>query len=401
MNKKKIGALAALVLALLLVYGIWGNKEPAQSEAPETGEETAEAAPEEEEETFSASDYVEVAPYDSIEAQAAPVKEVDQADIQTEIDRFLAENEQLKEVLDRSKVQKGDTVGVNYTITLDGTELTDKKAEDLKVEIGGGTLPGSIEDGLVGKEKGSTTEFKVTLPQDYQDKDLAGKEALYKVTVSNIYIYKIPELSDEFLAGLGKTDDEGNPVDTVDKLKDYFRKQLEAKAQAEHDEALNTVILNYLMEKSTFTREIPAEFTDRMTAAYKKMYREYAALYGEDLPTFMARIGSTQETYEEDIKKIAEQYSRQVLILQAIGEKENLLPSEEEKQDYAEKTAASFGYESAQAYEKDFPIELVYDNLICDKVLTYLRGNVKPVSEEEPAGQEEPAGGESAPEGAQ
>ena len=119
MNKKKIGALAALVLALLLVYGIWGNKEPAQSEAPETGEETAEAAPEEEEETFSASDYVEVAPYDSIEAQAAPVKEVDQADIQTEIDRFLAENEQLKEVLDRSKVQRGDTVGIDYTITLE------------------------------------------------------------------------------------------------------------------------------------------------------------------------------------------------------------------------------------------------------------------------------------------
>ena len=121
---------------------------------------------------------------------------------------------------------------------------------------------------FMGKEKGSTTEFKVTLPQDYQDKDLAGKEALYKVTVSNIYIYKIPELSDDFLAGLDKKDDEGNPVDTVDKLKDYFRKQLEAKAQAEHDEALNTVILNYLMEKSTFTREIPAEFTDRMTAAY-------------------------------------------------------------------------------------------------------------------------------------
>ena len=164
---------------------------------------------------------------------------------------------------------------------------------------------------------------------------------------------------------------------------------------------LVSVILNYLMENSTFTQEIPWEFTDRMEAAYKKMYREYAGLYGEDLPTFMARIGSTQETYEEDIKKIAEQYSRQVLILQAIGEKENLLPTEKEMQDYAEKTAASFGYESAQAYEKDFPIELVYDNLICDKVLTYLRGNVKPVSEEEPAGQEEPAGGESAPEGAQ
>jgi trigger factor len=307
---------------------------------------------------------------------------VDQADIQTEIDRFLAENEQLKEVLDRKKVQKGDTVSLDYTITLDGSELTDKKAEDLTAEIGTGTLPGSIEDGLVGKEKGSTTEFKVTLPQDYQDKDLAGKEAVYKVTVNSIYTYKIPELSDKFLADLGRKDDEGKPIDTVDRLKDYFRKQLEAKAQAEHDEAVNTVILNYLMENSTFTQEIPGEFTDRMEAAYKKMYREYAGLYGEDLPTFMARIGSTQETYEEDIKKIAEQYSRQVLILQAIGEKENLLPTEKEMQDYAEKTAASFGYESAQDYEKDFPIELVYDNLICDKVLAYLRGNVKPVSEE-------------------
>ncbi len=407
MNKKTIGALAALVLIILLVYAGWRNQEPVQSAEPEPNGETSEIPPEEEEETFSACDYVEAAPYDSIEAEAAPVKEVDQADIQTEIDRFLAENEQLKEVLDRSKVQRGDTVGVDYTVSLDGTELTDKKTEDLKAEIGTGTLPGSIEDGLVGKEKGSTTEFKVTLPQDYQDGDLAGKDAVFKVTVKNIYIYKIPDLSDEFLSGLGKTDDEGNPIDTVDKLKDYFRKQLESKAQAEHDEALNTVILNYLMENSTFKQEIPAEFTDRMEAAYKKMYREYARTYGEDLPTFMARIGSTQETYEEDIRKIAEQYSRQVLILQAIGEKENLLPDEKEMQDYAEKTAADFGYESAKDYEKDFPIELVYDNLICDKVLAYLRGNVKPVSEEEPAAEEEtaaeekPAAEEGAPEGAQ
>ena len=380
MNKKTIGVLAVAVLTVLLMAVYGRNTQNTQPAGQESGEEAPGAAVEEE--TFSACDYVEPAAYDSIEAEAAPVKEVDQADIQTEIDRFLAENEQLREVQDHTAVQKGDTVNADYVILLDGNELTDKKKENQNIEIGQGTLPEGLEEGLVGIEKGSTAEIKVTLPEDYEDRDLAGKEAVYKVTVNSILNYQIPELSNEFLKETGKKDDEGNLIDTVEKLNAYFRKQLEKKAQDEHDEALNALILNYLVENSVFKEEIPGEYTDRITAAYRKMYQEYAGLYGEDLATFMARIGSTEESYEEDIRRIAEQYSRQVLILQAIGEKEGILPDEKEMQDYAEETAASFGYESAEAYEKDFPIELAYDNLICDKVLTYLRGNTVPVSTE-------------------
>lgn len=389
MRKKTIFVL--LVLALTILLAVFYGRSVQNAQPAEAGEEASSASTEKEE-TFSAGDYVEVAAYDSIEAETAPVKEVDQADIQTEIDRFLAENEQLREVLDRTAVQKGDTVNIDYEVVLDGSDLPDKKTEDLNIEIGQGTMPESFEEGLVGKEKGSTAEISVTLPEDFEDRDLAGKEAVYKVSINSIFNYQIPELTDEFLKETGKKDDDGNIIDTVEKLNAYFRKQLEKKAQAEHDEALNGVILNYLMENSTFSREIPGEFTDRITAAYRKMYQEYASLYNEDLATFMARIGSTKESYEDDIRRIAEQYSRQVLILQAIGEKEGLLPGEEEKQAYAEETAVSFGYESAKAYEKDFPIELVYDNLICDKVLTYLRGNVKPVSEKSAPEGEAPSG---------
>lgn len=380
MRKKTIGVLLVLALTLLLIFVYGRNSQNNGPAGQESSEEALEASPEED--AFSACDYVEPAAYDAIEAEAAPVKEVDQADIQTEIDRFLAENEQLKEVLDRSTAQKGDTVNIDYAVFLDGNELPDKKTEDLNIEIGQGTMPEGFEDGLAGSEKGSTVEIRVTLPEDYTDRDLAGKEVLYKAVVNSIFNYQIPELNDEFLKETGKKDDEGNLIDSVEKLKDYFRKQLEKKAQSEHDDALNAVILNYLVENSTFKEEIPGEYTDRITAAYRKMYQEYAGLYGEDLPTFMARIGSTKESYEEDIRKIAEQYSRQVMILQAIGEKEGLLPDEKEMQAYAEETAAAFGYESAEAYEKDFPIELTYANLICDKVLTYLRGNVVPAGQE-------------------
>lgn len=380
MRKKVIGVLLVLALTLFLIFYNRESSQNTETAGQESGEEASQAS--QGEDAFSACDYVEPAAYDAIEAEAAPVKEVDQADIQTEIDRFLAENEQLIEVLDRTTAQKGDTVNIDYAVFLDGSELADKKKEDLNIEIGQGTMPEGFEDGLSGTEKGSTAEISVTLPENYEDRDLAGKEVLYKVTVNSIWNYQIPELSDEFLKEAGKKDDDGNLIDTVEKLNDYFRKQLEKKAQADHDEALNAVILNYLVENSTFKEEIPEDFTGRITEAYRKMYEEYAGIYNEELADFMVRIGSTKETYEDDIRKIAEQYSRQVLILQAIGEKEGLLPDEKEMQAYAEKTAADFGYKSAKDYEKDFPIELVYDNLICDKVLAYLRGNVKPVSQE-------------------
>ena len=370
MRKKAVSILLALTMAAALA----ACSGSAGQENPEGGKATEET---EEEPVFTASDYVDPAPYDSIEVEVAPVKEVDKADIQTEIDRFLADNEQLYEIQDRTDVQKGDTVNVSYILTLDGEEVDDASMEDLNVEIGQGTMPEGFEDALVGTEAGSTTEITLTLPEDYQDSDLAGREVVYSVTVNGIYNYQIPELNDEFLAGIGKVDNNNEPIDTVDKLYDYFKDQLQTRAELDHREAVNSAILNYLMENSTFKQDIPEDYISRIESAYTKMYQEYAKLYGEDLPAFMTRIGSTEETYKDDIRKIAEQYSKQVMILRAIGEKEDLLPSEKEMQDYAAQTAASFGYATVEDYQKDFDIELVNDNLICDRVLDYLKGHVK------------------------
>ncbi len=381
---------AAILLALVMSAALAACGGAAEQETPEEGDVT-QATEEEQEPVFAASDYVDPAPYDTIEIETAPVKQVDKADIQTEIDRFLADNEQLVEIKDRTEVETGDTVRVSYVLKADGEEVEDAAMEDLNVEVGQGTMPEGFEEGLVGAQVGSSKEITLTLPEDYQDSDLAGKEVVYEVEIQGIYAYQIPELNDEFLASIGKVDNNNEPIDTVDKLYAYFKDQLQAQADSEHEEAVNTAILSYLMDNSTFKQDIPADYVSRIETAYTKMYQEYAKLYGEDLSAFMTRIGSTEESYQDDIHKIAEQYSRQVMILRAIGEKENLLPTDAEMEDYAAQKAASFGYASVEAYEKDFDIELVYDNLICDRVLAYLKGHVKAKETAEAAKKTDPA----------
>ena len=130
----------------------------------------------------------------------------------------------------------------------------------------------------MGTEAGSTTEITLTLPEDYQDSDLAGREVVYSVTVNGIYNYQIPELNDEFLAGIGKVDNNNEPIDTVDKLYDYFKDQLQTRAELDHREAVNSAILNYLMENSTFKQDIPEDYISRIESAYTKMYQEYIYL---------------------------------------------------------------------------------------------------------------------------
>ena len=130
-------------------------------------------------------------------------------------------------VIKDGKVAKGDTAIIDFEGFKDGVAFEGGKGENYPLEIGSNTFIPGFEDQLIGMKKGETKDINVTFPKEYQSEELAGKDAVFKVTVNEIKETILPELNKDFFEDLGYDD-----VDTEEKL----RKELETniKTHKEH-----------------------------------------------------------------------------------------------------------------------------------------------------------------------
>lgn len=342
---------------------------------------------------FTAADYVDVAPYKEFTVEVAPKNLIDDADVQAEIDSFLAQNEELEEVTDRTDVQVGDTVNIDFVGKKDGEAFEGGSAEGFDLEIGSGSFIEGFEEGLIGREVGESLTLDLTFPEDYGSEDLAGQNVTFDVTINSIQRSRIPELTDEYIAGLGIVDEDGMAVSTVEEFRAYQRDQLQATEDRNYEENLQSAILNYLVDNSNFKQDLPEALVERINGAYVDMFTSYADMYGVDLATFMSYYGSGPETYSDDIRNMADAYCRQLVVLSAIADAEGLNVSDEELQERLEEEAASYGYTSVEEMPMDDP-ELERESMMGNKVLAYL-AEIATVTEPEPAAGQGAAEGET------
>lgn len=121
---------------------------------------------------------------------------VEDADVTAMLDKLREQNKDWNEV--SRAVAMGDKVTMDFQGFLDGELFEGGSAEDYELVLGSGAMIPGFEDGLVGAKKDKSTEITVNFPSDYGHKDLAGKEAVFKITVKNILEGQLPELDVAF-----------------------------------------------------------------------------------------------------------------------------------------------------------------------------------------------------------
>lgn len=420
MRKKLTASVMALVLAAALAAGCGasdsaaGNQEQAQEEnAAAEGEESAEAAqegegaaegetaetPEAEAELpddaflsgIKAADYVEVAPdYASLTVEVASPAEVTDEEVNNAITDMLNAHQELREIEGRTTVQEGDVVNIDYTGYLNDKPFDGGNAQGFNLQIGSRQFVPGFEDGLIGAEVGEEVELTITFPENYNAENLAGQETVFKVNVNAIQEYVVPDFTDEFVAGLGITDDFGNVISTTADYRTYEKNQIVKERDYTYSTAVKNAILDQLVTKSTYAETLPEAMVDRF---YNQMLDEYtykASYYQMDLPTLMAMVGYS-ENYEEELRKDAGMTVQSYLALQAVGEKEGLLLSDEdfavELEKYVEKNAAfstvdDMGRDMQESYREYLNANAVLDFLVSKTTVT------EPAAEEETAAQE-------------
>ena len=393
MKKRVVAAILAAAIVTAMT-GCGNSGSQTESATAATTEQAAEVAAEEEwmnDPTaylsgITASDYVDLpADYASLTVEVEPPAVVTDEEVDASIENRRQSKRELKEVTRRTKVQEGDVVNIDYIGRIDGEEGDGGSAEGYDLEIGSGSFIEGFEEGLIDQKVGDTVTLELTFPQDYGDSTKAGVDAEFEVTINSIQEYVVPQLTDQFVAELGITDEFGNAVNTVDGLRTYTRNSIVESKESQYTQRLEEAIRNTLSEKSTFKKDLPAAMVKRNNDAIVSELTLYAQQYGIDLKTLMQlAYGSTEDSYMQDINDVAVENVRKSIILKAIGDKEGLCLTDDQFQAELEVAVSNSGFTSVEEVARE-DVEAYREILDKRKVMDFLKSKttvVAPASEE-------------------
>lgn len=259
---------------------------------------------------------------------------VTEEDVMADIKREQEKNAVLNSV--ERPVQNGDQTTIDFEGFMDGVAFEGGKGEDYPLTIGSNAFIPGFEEQLVGAEICKEVEVNVTFPENYHSEDLAGKPAVFKVTVKDIKEKELPELDDEFAS-------EVSEFETLAEYKEDVKKKLEERKTAnaksiKENAAVDAAIANASMEIPDAMLETQAQnLVDEFAAGMRRQ--------GLSMEQYLQYSGNTEDSMIEQMKPRALKQIKTRLVLEAVAKAENIQISEEDTEAELKKMAENYKME--------------------------------------------------------
>ncbi|MGL4689293.1 MAG: trigger factor [Leuconostoc mesenteroides] len=282
---------------------------------------------------------IKLGEYLNLEVEAQD-EEVADADVDAEIKRLQDGQAELVLQAESVKAENGDTVVIDFDGSVDGVKFDGGQGKDFSLALGSGQFIPGFEEQLVGHTAGEDVNVNVTFPEDYQAADLAGKEALFEVTIHELKRKELPELDDEFAK------DVDEEVETLAELKEKTSKKLaDEKAQAAKAAFEDAVISKAVDNASVDGDEIPAEMIDEDVHRQIDQYLGQLQQQGISREMFFQISGQTEDDLHKQFEEGAETRVKTGLVLEAIVAAEKIDPSAEQVSEEVASLAAQYNME--------------------------------------------------------
>ena len=274
---------------------------------------------------------VEIKDYKGIKA-TRKVEPVTDEELDAEIATVQNRNSREIEVTDRA-AQNGDVATIDFDGYIDGVAFEGGKGENYDLKLGSGSFIPGFEDQVVGKNVGDSFDVNVTVPEDYHAKELAGKPAVFKVTIHKLSAVELPALDDDFAKDVSE-------FDTFDEYKADLKAKIEKRHETSADSDVDEQLSVALMEK--LEADIPECMFETETENFVRDYDNRLRMQGLDLKTYFQYTGMTLETLREQMRPQAERQVKLRLALEKIAALEALEATEEDINSEYENIANSY-----------------------------------------------------------
>jgi trigger factor len=289
----------------------------------------------------------------------------------------LAERNQSFEAEEGREVGEGDRVTIDFKGTVDGVAFDRGSGEDLQLVIGNaGFIPG-FEEGIKGAKKGESRDVNATFPAEYPVAELAGRDAVFAITVKEVEKPVKAEINDAFAKGLG--------TEGLDNLKSLVSAQIKRELDQASRQKIKRELLDVLESAHSF--ELPPTLVER---EFDAIWKQVTDGLTREQKTF-ADEGKTEEEARAEYRKIAERRVRLGLVVGEIGDKNKIEVSQDEMRRALMEHARRFPGQEKNVYEyfEKTPGALqelrapIFEDKVIDVVLELAKPAEKKVSRQE------------------
>lgn len=279
--------------------------------------------------TVTVKPEVQLGDYKGLEVEELETTVTDE-DVELELKRLQDKHAELT-VVENGTVENGDTAVIDFEGFVDDVAFEGGKGENYSLEIGSGSFIPGFEEQLVGVKSGEEKDVEVTFPEEYHAPDLAGKPAVFKVTVHDIKRKQLPELDDEFAK------DVNEEVETLEALKADIKEKMIQDKTTEADHNKRDSLVEKAAENATI--DIPQSMISTEVDRMLEEFGQRLQAQGLNLEMYYQFSGQDENGMREQFKVDAEKRVRINLTLEAIAEVENLEVSDEDVNAELEKMA--------------------------------------------------------------
>ena len=272
--------------------------------------------------------------YKGIEVEKQAI-EITEEEINAELDKAREQNSRTVNVEDRPVAEK-DTAVIDFEGFVDGVAFAGGKGEDFELVIGSHSFIDTFEDQLVGKSIGEEVEVNVTFPTEYHAKELAGKPALFKVTIKSIKVKELPEADDDFAQDV-------SDFNTIAEYKEDIKKNLTEKKEKAAKTAKEDAVVDKIVENATM--DIPSQMVDSQKRQMAEDFAQRLQMQGLSLEQYFQFTGMNPNKFMEDLEPQALKRIKSRLVLEAIVKAENIQIADEDVEKEFEQMAKTYQME--------------------------------------------------------
>ncbi|MHB0913632.1 MAG: trigger factor [Armatimonadota bacterium] len=304
---------------------------------------------------------VELGDYKGIEAKREKTKITDE-DVEKELAN-LQENNATAEKVDDRGVGENDIVIANMSAVAEGEEPTEPRRSLVRM---GENIPG-FDEAVKGLKVGERKTFSLPYPEDFEDKDLAGKTVQFDLSVEGIRERKVPELNDEFAKKIGN-------FDSFEAMRASMKEEMEKSAETAADREVDRKIVDEIVSRSEVC--FPDVMVEHELHHDLQEIQSRLSQRGLNIEQYLKMSGKTSEEMLAELREAAERRIRVGLVLGKIAETEKIDVTDEDVEAEIERMVADSKAprESVESYiEATGGKSALRSSLLDRKIFEYLR----------------------------
>lgn len=292
---------------------------------------------------------------------------VSEEDINHEIGHMQEKNSRLVSVDDRP-VENGDITVIDFEGSVDGVPFEGGKAEGHELEIGSNTFIPGFEDQIIGMKVDEERDIKVKFPDEYFSKDLAGKDAIFKIKLHEIKKKELPKLDDEFAKDVSE-------FDTLEELKNSIKEKIDVENKNKEkyeteEEAIKTVCENTEID-------IPSGMIEVEIDNMVKDIEGRLSYQGLKLEQYLQMVGKTEEDMRKEFEDQAKKSVKSRLVLEAVVKAEKLEASEEEVGEKIKEMAKQYNRPEDELLANEQLRSYIAESMKTEKAIEFIVKNAK------------------------